>query len=96
MPQLFQQYSEPPFSPFLVKMDIEGGEREVFNAEVDWVQRVPLIMIELHDWLLPGQGTSRPFLRCVSKLDRDFVYLGETVFSIDNSLGRDSSPEQSP
>jgi len=38
----------------------------------------------LHDWLLPGQGTSRSFLKCMAALDRDFVHIGENVFSIRN------------
>ena len=44
------------------------------------------MIIELHDWLLPSQGNSLPFLQCVSRLDRDFVYIGEHVYSIANDL----------
>lgn len=73
--------------PFLVKIDIEGAEQDVFSRNTDWVPRTPVIITELHDWLLPGEGTALPFLRCISALDRDFVYLGEDVFSIDNRLG---------
>jgi hypothetical protein len=51
-----------------------------------WVAGTPLIVTELHDWLFPRQGTALPFLRCVSALDRDFVYSGEDVFSIANDL----------
>jgi FkbM family methyltransferase len=75
-------------APFLVKIDIEGGETDVFAANTDWVDATPVIVIELHDWLLTGQASARPFLQCVSALDRDFVYVGENVFSIDNRLER--------
>lgn len=72
--------------PFLVKIDIEGGEADVFAANTSWVAETPVLIAELHDWLLPRQGTALPFLRCVSQLERDFVYLGEDVFSIAHQL----------
>ena len=53
-----------------------------------WMNRTPIIIIELHDWMLPGEGTSLPFLKQVAQLDREFIYIGENVFSI----SRDFSP----
>ncbi len=88
--QLLQEFAEPLFQLFLVKIDIEGGERDLFAGATSWVERTAIVVIELHDWLLPRQGTAIPFLRCVGALDRDFVYIGESVFSIDNQLGRSS------
>jgi FkbM family methyltransferase len=72
--------------PFIVKLDIEGAEKDVFSANTEWVARTPLIILELHDWLMPGQGCATPFLRCISALDRDFVFIGENVYSIANDL----------
>ena len=72
--------------PFIVKIDIEGGEADVFARNTDWVEKTPVLIAELHDWLLPKGRTARPFLRCVSQLDRDFVYLGEDIFSVANAL----------
>ena len=86
--EIFEEYAEPLYHPFLVKIDIEGGEKDLFEANTVWVQRTAIVVVELHDWLLPRQGTAIPFLRCVSALDRDFVQNGENVFSIDNRLGR--------
>ncbi len=86
--QIFQEHCEPPCYPFLVKVDIEGGEKDLFEANTEWVLRTPLVIVELHDWLLSRQGTALPFLRCVSALDRDFVYIGENVFSIDNRFSQ--------
>lgn len=73
------------FEPFLAKIDIEGGEAELFSRDTDWVDEFPLLIIELHDWLLPGSGNSRNFLKCIAGRNRDFVYLGENVFSIRNA-----------
>jgi FkbM family methyltransferase len=72
--------------PFIAKIDIEGGELDLFAANTEWVAQTPLLIIELHDWLMPEQGTSASFLKCIAGLDRDFVYLRENVFSIANRL----------
>ena len=80
--QVFQEHGGPSFYPFLVKVDIEGGEKDLFAANTDWVRHIPLLMVELHDWLLPRQGIALPFLRCVAGLERDFLNINENVYSI--------------
>lgn len=72
--------------PFLVKVDIEGGEADLFAANTEWVEKTPLLIVELHDWMLPQTANSRAFLQCVSRLNRDFLYMGEEVYSIANDL----------
>jgi FkbM family methyltransferase len=72
------------FEPFIAKFDIEGGEAELFSKDTEWMDQFPLIIIELHDWLFPKQKNSANFLRAVSGLDRDFVHIGENIFSIKN------------
>lgn len=70
--------------PFIVKIDIEGFERELFARNTEWIDRFMLLIIELHDWMLPNLSVSRNFLSAVARLDRDFVHIGENVFSISN------------
>jgi FkbM family methyltransferase len=84
---IYKKHERSSF-PYLVKIDIEGGERDLFSANTEWVEQTPLIVIELHDWLMPKGGTSTPFLKCVSKLDRDFIYNGTNmnIYSIANDL----------
>ena len=72
------------FMPFVAKIDIEGGESELFAPPTDWVDQFPLLIEELHDWLLSGQGMSRSFLKCIAGLNRDFAHIGENIFSIRN------------
>jgi FkbM family methyltransferase len=72
--------------PFIVKIDIEGGEKELFQQHTEWIEKTPLIIVELHDWLLPRQGVALPFLRSIGQFDRDFVHIGEHIFSIANKL----------
>jgi FkbM family methyltransferase len=67
---------------FIVKIDIEGFEEDLFSCNTDWIAECFLLVIELHDWMLPKQGTSGNFLRAVSAESRDFVYRNENVFSI--------------
>ncbi len=43
-------------NPWIVKVDIEGGEADLFAANTEWVDAVPVIIIELHDWMLEGAG----------------------------------------
>jgi FkbM family methyltransferase len=47
VPSLMQEHSIPVIDVF--KIDIEGGEKEVFSAnDLSWLQRTQIIMIELH------------------------------------------------
>ncbi len=77
-------------TPFLVKIDIEGAEAELFSQGVDWVDDFPAIAIELNDWMLPGAASSASFLRCVSERGRDFINPAATdiVFSLKNPSGK--------
>jgi FkbM family methyltransferase len=38
----------------LLKIDIEGAEKEVFESSAKWIDRVQMIMAELHDSIKPG------------------------------------------
>jgi len=39
----------------ILKLDIEGAEIEVFDAKCKgWIDRIDIIVIELHDWIRPG------------------------------------------
>lgn len=83
VPELLKTYgSDKSLFPFLIKIDIEGAEAELFSQDTGWFDEFPVAIIELHDWILPGENNSRNFLKCVSALARDFVFIGENVFSI--------------
>jgi FkbM family methyltransferase len=72
--------------PFICKIDIEGGEDHLFRGSTDWVDRFPLLIVELHDYMLPGGARSKGFLTCLSKVDFDVVPHGENVFCFNNRL----------
>lgn len=64
---------------FIVKVDIEGFEADLFADNVDWVEESAAIIIEPHDWLLPGAGTSKSFQRALLGKDREILLLGENL-----------------
>jgi FkbM family methyltransferase len=83
---IYRQFLRDDLLPFMVKIDVEGAEEDVFSANNGWITQTPLLVIELHDWLLPGRGTARNFLRAIADTDRDFVPLGENILSIRHKL----------
>jgi FkbM family methyltransferase len=72
--------------PFICKIDIEGAEQELFSANTEWIERFPIVIIELHDWLFPTRGSSANFLRAIASQDRDFIVSGENIFSISHRM----------
>ncbi len=72
--------------PFILKIDIEGAESNVFSRHATLFDQFPLLIIELHDWMLPKQGSSKNFIDWHQSMNRDFVYSGENVFSISHAL----------
>jgi FkbM family methyltransferase len=65
----------------LLKVDIEGAEKEVFETAREWIQNVRCIAIELHDRFKPG---CRP---AVSAVTEDFLESekGETTIYLRKS-----------
>lgn len=52
----------------IVKLDIEGAEREVFEKNYEsWLPRTRLLIVELHDRMRPG--SSRSVFNAISKYD---------------------------
>ncbi len=70
------------YVPFLLKIDIEGAENSLFDTDPSTFTSFPLIMIELHDWMLPGQRSSLGFFRLHTAAERELCIKGETVISI--------------
>jgi FkbM family methyltransferase len=79
---------EEDIIPFIIKIDIEGFENELFSKNTEWIDNFPIIIIELHDWMLPKICNSSNFLSSISKKNRDFLYSGENIFSIKNELNK--------
>lgn len=61
-------------TPFLIKIDIEGYEQDLFAENLDWVDRFPILLIELHDWMRPGEQVTRNFVKAIAARDRDLMH----------------------
>lgn len=71
----------------LLKIDIEGAEKELFqNANaINWMKRVRIIVIELHDWLKPGCSSS--FFKAMASMDNIEMSLsGENLIIVNRDL----------
>ena len=68
--------------PLLVKIDIEGFERDLFAADLEWIDRTFAIFIEPHDWMLPGQHSSRNFQRALGTGEFEIFLQGENLLYV--------------
>lgn len=65
---------------FIAKIDIEGGQKALFEENTAWIGKTHLIVVELDDWQFPWAGTSRPFFSCISNYPFDYLLHGENIF----------------
>jgi FkbM family methyltransferase len=70
------------YALFLLKVDIEGAEMGLFDENSETLAEFPLIILEPHDWMLPGQLSSREFFRFHVNAGREFCMKQENVASI--------------
>lgn len=61
----------------LLKLDIEGSEKELFGAPAAWLSQTDAICVELHDWF--RAGCSRTFFAAVEDFSVE-AWRGENVF----------------
>jgi FkbM family methyltransferase len=63
----------------LIKVDVEGAEAELFREASASLAEATAVVIELHDWLFPGSGSSRNFFRWAATYDFEMVQRGENL-----------------
>ena len=75
----------------LLKMDIEGAEKEVFSENnlngggvYEWLPKVKVLTIELHDRM--KRGCSRALFNAISKYDYFFSMRGENLIFIRENI----------
>lgn len=69
----------------LLKIDIEGAEKMIFDKpEVSWLNKVQVLIIELHDSIMPG--TSEVFHRSIRCIDSDIFQNGENYVVVNRSM----------
>jgi FkbM family methyltransferase len=64
---------------FIAKIDIEGFESDLFKHNLDWIEQAQAIIVEIHDWMLPGKRTSKPLQQAMGMRDFELVISGENL-----------------
>ncbi len=78
--------SVPGALPLVLKLDIEGAEREVVAASLGTVRHFPCILIEPHDFMSPGAGCLTPLFEALSGRRTDTLLSGENLMLYDSAL----------
>jgi len=68
----------------ILKMDIEGSEKEVFEEPGAWVDKVGVLMVELHDRFRPG--CSESFYSATKGFGREWVQGGSVILARDDRV----------
>jgi len=61
----------------ILKLDIEGAEKEVFADSKNWLSKVRVLIVELHDRFKPG--CSQSFYSAISNFDFEEIHSGDSV-----------------
>jgi FkbM family methyltransferase len=75
-------------TPFLIKIDIEGFEQNLFYKNFEWMNDFLIIIIEIHDWMIPNKSISGNFIKALDEISkneqnkRDLIISGENLISI--------------
>jgi hypothetical protein len=79
-------HSATDTKPFLIKIDIEGFERDLFAGSLDWLDTVALVFIEPHDWMLPGSRSSSGLQKAFGDRDFDLLLCGENLVYVSRRI----------
>lgn len=69
----------PAHELFIVKIDIEGFEEDLFAANTDWARQTSVILIEPHDWKFPDRNTSHNLQKTMGQLPFHVLLSGENL-----------------
>lgn len=69
----------------ILKIDIEGSEKEVFESNyANWLPKTKILIIELHDFI--KNGTAKSVFSALVKYDFNMEISGENLVFINNSF----------
>jgi FkbM family methyltransferase len=80
--------SVPNGALFIVKIDIEGFESDLFTSNLGWIDEAQVVIVEVHDWMLPGKGTSRALQQAMGTRNFELVLSGENLIYFNQGAGR--------
>lgn len=69
----------------ILKIDIEGAEKQLFEKDAKWLKKVKLLIIELHDYTYPY--SSNNFFKNIYNMSPfDFYFKGENLIFINRDF----------
>ena len=68
----------------VLKLDIEGGEKDIFSCELDWLKATRQIIIELHDY--KTSGCSQTLINSLCNRNFNISFQGENLILINNDV----------
>lgn len=75
IPDLMRQFDLEMID--ILKLDIEGAEKDLFQSDVAWLERTRMIVIELHDFMMPD--CSKIFFSAIKNLNYSLDICGENI-----------------
>jgi FkbM family methyltransferase len=67
----------------IVKLDIEGAEKEVFEGDCHWLKKTNILIVELHDHI--KKGCSKALFEALRSYDFSFSIQGENIVLTNNN-----------
>ena len=71
-------------TPFIVKVDIEGFEEDLFSENLAWLDDTCTVFIEPHDWMKPHGRSSRAFQRAFGQRSFGMFIRGEHIIYVND------------
>lgn len=72
--------------PFLIKIDIEGFEQNLFYKNYEWMRDFLIIIIEVHDWMFPNKSISSNFIKALNEVNKDEKNKRDLIISGENLI----------
>ena len=80
IPEILER--NPQGELFIVKVDIEGFESDLFLSNTEWIDDAFVVVVEPHDWMFPDKGTSQSLQHAMASRGRDLIISGENLIWI--------------
>jgi FkbM family methyltransferase len=84
--------SVPRAELLIAKIDIEGFESDLFAANLKWLDAARVVIVEIHDWMMPGRQTSFSLQRAMADRQFEMMICGENLVYIVNANQRSFLP----
>lgn len=70
---IVDKFDPAQYFPFICKIDIEGGETDLFSGDYEWALQFPVITIETHDWMQPLNLVSKNLFKMLGEYNFDVI-----------------------